>query len=392
MPHGFEPLRVLLHETAAKTTLEADLTSAYTGLTFSTALHGGFRTCTVEVPMKLAMAWQFLRRENLPGYHFHHLSILEDRRIVWEGRLIDITLTITNEFHGVSLSAHGYYASLQDQLYDPADAGNTNWASGSHVVSDIIKEMLTNKCPDINSDQSGIATTSRDIGGIDLTNRAYPMTNLIDKLAPLSDSDGSVYHFAIWEDRKPYWTAKAVNQIDVFVYLEDIDSLTLNQTGRFIRNNILPVVGGTEGTAAGDADSQVIYPIRDLALTLPTGLPTNGATDARDAALNDRKLPRQSASFSISGFVRTTVAASSGAGAGALVEVPKWRVRAGQVLRIQDLVPASAASPVLDDLRTFFIRETSYDAVQDVLTVQPDRPAETLGRILNRGITVESDK
>lgn len=392
MPHGFEPLRVLIHETSAKTTLEADLTGAYTALTFTTTLHGGFSTCNLRVPMRLGEAWQYLRRQNLPGFHFHHLSVLEGARIVWEGRLIDVELSIDSNFHGVNLVAFGYYSSLRDQLYDPADAGNTDWTSGSHVVSDIIKEMLTNECPDINTDQGGITTTTRDVAGINLTDRAYPMDNIVDKLAPLSDSDGSVYHFAVWEDRKAYWTARAVSQVDAFVYLQDIATLKLNQTGQFIRNNILPVVGGTEGTAAGDTEAQLLYPVRDLTLTLPTGLPSNGASDARDAALNDRKFPRQSTSFSINGTIYSSVASSSGASGGALIEIPKWRVRAGQVIRIQDLVPASAAAPALDDVRTFFLRETTYDAVQDTLQVQPDRPAETLSRILARTITVESDK
>ena len=50
-----------------------------------------------------------------------------------------------------------------------------------------------------------------------------------------------------------------------------------------------------------------------------------------------------------------------------------WRVRAGEVIRIQDLVPNSAATPALDDVRTFYIMQTEYDATSNQLTIQPDR-------------------
>jgi hypothetical protein len=74
--------------------------------------------------------------------------------------------------------------------------------------------------------------------------------------------------------------------------------------------------------------------------------------------------------------------ALAGDSGGRLQEVPLWRVRAGEVIRIQDLVPNSAATPALDDVRTFYIMETDYDADKNVLKIQPDRRRRSLARTL----------
>jgi hypothetical protein len=73
---------------------------------------------------------------------------------------------------------------------------------------------------------------------------------------------------------------------------------------------------------------------------------------------------------------------------GRLEEIPKWHVRAGEVIRIQDLV-AGTATVSLDDVRTFYIMETQYDADTDMLTIQPDRRSRRLTDLIPRAVTVE---
>ena len=65
---------------------------------------------------------------------------------------------------------------------------------------------------------------------------------------------------------------------------------------------------------------------------------------------------------------------------------PLWRVRAGDVIRIDDLVPASADldAVTLDGLRTFHIVETEYDHLSNTLRLQPDLSQRTLARVLQR--------
>ena len=279
----------------------------------------------------------------------------------------------------------GYWSSLRDQKYSSTDSGMTDWSTGGpHTTDDIIKEMLTQKCPDVDSDQSNIDAGTNDMAGIDLSTRAYPQDRIVESLAPLSDSNNGTWYFYIYEDRIPYWEVRSLSQVDAFVYLEECDNLFLTQQAMHLRNKIRPLVGTTEGTVANDTESQSVYPIREFDFSLPDGTPTAAANDARDAAIDERKKPRQDTSFAVKGRLYSAQAGSMGSKAGARVEWAKYRLRAGHVIRINDLVPESAADAALDDRRTFFILETSYDAVRDAIRIQPDRPLGHLGIILTR--------
>lgn len=386
-------LEVRIYNDYNKATLLDVLTDKVEGLQFSTALHGGFKDCRLSIPLDLAQSWLYLHRENVQGRHFAHLEINEGSRTVWEGRIMEVELRVERGFRGLSIKAMGYWNSCRDRYYDAGDTGNTDWTTGGpHTIDDIIKELLTKECPDINSNQSNIAASTSDVEGLVLTDRDYPQNIIIDSLAPLVDDGDAPWYFAIWEDRIPYWAERAITSpIDWQVWLRDLSSLRLAQSAIHLRNAVLPVVGTTEGTAASDTDSQTLYPVRDVILNLPTGIPTASANQARDSALTERKLPRQSTAFAIDGRVYDSQGGALAA-AGAIAEAPLWRVRAGDTIRIQDLVPFSASSPTLDDVRTFYILETRYNASRNSLQVQPDRPTNDLGSIMARLNLIERNK
>ena len=390
MPAPWQSLRVLIYPNATKAVDPIDLSGPYSTLQFSTGLHGGFKLLRLTVPMPLGEIWEYLNR-HLPGRHFFHIEIVEAHTIVWEGRILDIGFQMSGNRFLLDLTAAGYVNSLRDQYYDAADASNTDWTSGSHSADDVIKELLTKECPDISSDQSNIAATTHDIGGLVLTDRAYPLDIITSKIAPLSDTSNQVWHFAVWENQTAYWSPRSLDQVDVIVTLASLSQLRLTQSAMHLRNAVQPVVGATEGTADDDDDSLVLYPRRELLLKLPTGVSATVANAARDTAIAERKQPRQSTSFTINGPVYSTEAAPGLPVDGAIAEIPKWRVRAGKVIRIQDLVPQGAATTAFDDLRTFHIVETNYDAVSDTLRIQPDRPANTLSAILARLNLLERD-
>ena len=114
-------------------------------------------------------------------------------------------------------------------------------------------------------------------------------------------------------------------------------------------------------------------------MSLKTGTNANTQGDAATTAAEERGFPRQQQSFRVTGRIYNVVAGDAGS---RLEEIPLWRVRAGDVIRIQDLVPATAASPTLDDVRTFYIMETEYEAGTNTLTVQPDRRRRSLPAII----------
>jgi hypothetical protein len=127
-------------------------------------------------------------------------------------------------------------------------------------------------------------------------------------------------------------------------------------------------------------------PVRELAVTIQKGVPTAAVNEERDRALAEKKDPEQSQRFILTGRVWSTK------DEGAFIGLPLWRVRAGEVIRINDLVPYSVASATFDSLRTFFILETSYNAITNQLMIIPDRPSTKLTALMTRTIQVELDR
>ena len=323
-------LQVRLYNNNLSTpTLIEDLTDKVEGLNFSTALNGGFRTCSFILATDLGYAWNYLSREGKRGYHFNRITVHEEQRLVWEGRIVDIELNIMAARHNLKIVAHGYWGSMKDQFY--SDDAGTDWTSGSgHQMHDIIKEVLDDECPDINSDQTNIEDSSRDLVGIDFSAKEYPQ-DIVNKLTDLSDDDGSVWFFAIWDDRKPYFFKRSITKVDYYVWLEDVSDLKLQQSATQLRNVVLPFVGTTEGTTQTDATSLALYPRRESKLSVNTGANANTQADAAGTAAVEKSLPRQQQNFSINGRIYSAVAGDAGA---RMEEVPLWRVRSGDVIRI----------------------------------------------------------
>jgi hypothetical protein len=382
-----QSLRVLVWDDYDKGFLLDDFTDSFTGLTFSTQLHGGFGRCQITVPMELDRIWLYLERENLAGRHFAHVEVLEETTIIWEGRIMVVGLDPSGANLALRLEVAGYWNATRDQLYDPADAGNTDWTSGSnHFADEIIKEMLDDECPDISTDQTNIDAPALELAGIDLTSRDYPQ-NIIASKIPMTSDGTDQWHFAIWQNRTPYFKQRVATTLHWTTYTSELGpGSSLEQDAYQLRNSILPVKDGAEGTAATDADRRSTVPIRELAVTIQKGVPTAAMNEERDRALAEKRTPQQSQRFIITGRVWSTKAE------GASIGSPLWRVRAGEVIRISDLVPATVATPEFDALRTFFINETQYDAITNRLTVVPDRPPADLTRLVTRSIQAEPDR
>ena len=358
-------------------TLIEELTERVGALKFSTALNGGFKICTFTLSSTIGRAWLWLSREGKRGYHYNRIAIHEDQTLIWEGRIMEVELLVQSGEQSIRVTAMGYWSACRDQFYTAT--GNTDWSSGSHTIDDIIKEMLTEECPDINADQSNITATTRDVAGLDLTVKQYPQTR-INELTNLSDSDGSIWFFAIWDSRIPYLTARAVTAVDWYVWLADLGNLSLKQSALELRNAVLPYISTTEGATQTNAASLLLYPRREEKLSLPTGANANTQADAASGHASEQALPRQIQSFDIAGRIYRT----TGETGGRLEESEKWRVRAGDVIRIQDLVPTTAASPSLDDVRTFYAMETEYNAQNDMLRIQPDRRSRRLSTVVSK--------
>ena len=390
MPQTHQPLKVRIFDGYAKNDLMLDLTQYYTRGKFSTSAVG-FHDCDIVAPMPREKIWLALRRQNLPGYHYFHLLISEDRRTVWEGRIADAGIQWDPGKQALVLKAQGYAGSLDDQYYTAV----TDWtAGGPHLTSTIIKEILDTDCPDINSNQDNMDATTVDQVGIDLSGKARPQDIILDDLLPKADSDHIPWYFGIWDDRRPWLKKRVTDNVDWFAKLAHIPTGRLMQQGLHLRNAITPVKDGTAGTERSDTDSQAQYPVRELRVVVTKGSSSAGEDDQARTALAERKSPRQDQTLTISGNMLSSRAATHTTAAdGAAVPRPLWWVRAWQVLQIEGLVPPSVATaPVLDDLQTFCILRTEYDMIRDTQVIVPDRPLGTLGALVARRILMEGDK
>lgn len=114
-----------------------------------------------------------------------------------------------------------------------------------------------------------------------------------------------------------------------------------------------------------------IYDQRDIILPIGEGL----AGFARAAArmfLKDSKVPKQSSQITVSGYVTNSMGCKEGS----------WRVRAGDLMLIPDLVPLGSFSNignlvdpgVLDKIKTFVIKETDFNDATKELMIVPDAP------------------
>ena len=183
-------LELRVYKTYAKAAgeLVAVLTDQVSACVASTAVHGGFRQLRFRLSLSLAEAWSWLNHEGGPGRHFYHAELSHGRKLAWEDRIMDVTLALEGgSFLGVDVVCYGYWSSLRDQVYNDnsIDSGSTDWTvGGPHTADEIVKEMLTDKCPDISSDQSNISANSQDLLGITFRDDDYPMDIIVDTLAP----------------------------------------------------------------------------------------------------------------------------------------------------------------------------------------------------------------
>ncbi|MCH7553631.1 MAG: hypothetical protein IIC82_06515 [Chloroflexi bacterium] len=378
MPNRPE-LSILLFDGPTSSTVLEDLTSWVGGLRFSTSLHGGFRNCDLTLGLDLGRAWTSW----LTDRFLFRLAIYEGVRLVWEGRKEDVTLTE----RGIKVRFNGYWANLGD--FPHLDyAGNpptrVTYNSSEHA-DDVFKDVLA-KLPatQIDADVSNIARP--DLVVADATD---PLTfaknetgqEVAMTVAGWSDSSSEPWHAAIWDDRKPYLQKRDLTAVTWHTLLAQLKEgwqfhLSFGAYHSDLYADYLSGGNSVLTSLAFDQLSRDIYGRRAKALRISREVPVAAAENARDAALTDLKRPRQFGAFALQGVVLDADRAPT----------PLWRVRAGDVIRIDDLVPASADldAVTLDGLRTFHIVETDYDHRSNTLRLQPDLSQRTLARVLQR--------
>ncbi|KKK99612.1 hypothetical protein LCGC14_2631000, partial [marine sediment metagenome] len=341
--------------------LVENLTEKVQNLNFSTRLPGGFNLCKFRLKADLPEAWDWLTRRM-----FYRIVITDNQRTLWEGRLEDLGL----EAGHADVVAYGYYANLRDVPFRTTK--NQIWTT-------TVKDFLTAVCLQINSDQSNIDDTNitvdlaADSSYLDI----YPQI-LLNKLLPFGDSSNNQWDFAIWEDRIPYLNARSITSVDWLTSLKDLSRFRLTHRGGDIWNSAYAVydAAGIQRTAdADDSDSQTKFNLTRQFVIPDLGTVAAGAAQAsRDVWLEEHKDVRPRLENIVLG---NQVSDSNG------TPFPSFWIRAGEVVRIRDLVPASGDLDAVtrDSQRTYFIKETIYDVDKGTLRIVPDTQITRLGAL-----------
>ena len=371
-------LQIVVYDGYARTNRLDDLTDRLTAGKLLTGAHGGFtRAKGLRIPMSLDEISLYMERGNLPGRHFAHLEVTEGTRVVWEGRIMRPAFGPDGAGgFELRLEAAGYWNSLKDQGY-------TATVVSPDSQKDLIEDMITAKGPNISTDFDAIEDPGLDIGGLVLTRR-YPQDVIVEDIA--NTSDGTDQWFAyVYADRgsdnlpKLIYKARTASPVHWTTKIEELaPDWEIAQDGYLVRTQVTPIDNGVAGTTQTDANRRSTTPIRDFYLTVGTGLNATAEAAEADRAIVEKKDPHQSQAFTIVGNVWDT----------SVTEKRDRRrlywVRAGEVIRFENLFPLSAVNPALDSLRTFFIRNTEYDLIADTLRVSPDRASTSVTQALPR--------
>lgn len=246
------------------------------------------------------------------------------------------------------------------------------------VTTDAIVRALIGYVNGVNPTQLSASTAAVLGPGVTLTDELYDdalPADIITKLAGLGDNQTPprVWEAGVWEERRLHFRPRGSQARAWYV---DVTSLQVDRSLDNVANAVYAVyqrpTGGAQRTAvASDAQSIARWALtRRTALAVQTTDATLAAVQ-RDAHLADRRggLPRAEIVFD----------ALYDAGGG---RWPLWAARSGDTITIRNLAPTLSAE--IDRLRTFRVSRTEYNAVTNVLTVNPEAPLPRLDVLLAR--------
>lgn len=288
-------------------------------------------------------------------------------------RLIIASGSLTNS-ESVIVEAINPGVSFTADLALNHTAGQTIQA---HVIyaDEIVKDQAS-AVATLNSAQLSSSTALIQSPGIDLTDRLYEdaaIGDIISSLAALGDTSGALWESGVYEGRMLFFRPKGTVSRAWFV---DATDLNVARSLEQLANSIYPVYADINdhtlrGAAQADSTSIARYGVtRRQALQTQTTIAVT-ATSFAATALADHKDPQPRASVRFDGVFDALGS-----------RYPLWLVRTGDTITVRNLPPNLSAT--IDRIRTFRISHTSYDALTDTLTIEPETPPPTLEVMLAR--------
>jgi len=361
---------------------EADLTPKISrGPNFYCALHGGLQTIEFDIGQNWIDSYRFAY-ENI-GKRIVVVDNTLD--VIGEGLICDPSITA----EGSGVIALGPWWLCFHQAYNDT----STWVS-SGTTSAQIKDMLTDDCPNVSTNQGNVDETSTDNYPWQPADNAYP-GDLIPRLASMSDSSNNEWYF--WLESMPldgtnpqkpiaYFKAQDLTTLDFWASMRDLapHGWSIRPSLRDLANDVRVLYTDSANTqhqtaSATDGQSQTDYWLREV-WNLPIGQSTaTVAAQYRDLYKGQFKTYQQVAEFTFNAWIYDPVGARQ----------PLWKVVKGFPcnIRINDLVPQESqfsSTNILDERRTFHTLALRYSYDTNELSITPDTEEHTYAAVIRR--------
>lgn len=350
-------------------------------LIHSTRLPGGFWTLSMDVPMNVNRYWDW--RNNRKLFRIQLEEAL--RHVVWEGRLEVVELL---DLGRVRLTARGYWSNFKDSYFTGITANAADYTKDYIETLDVaVGDMLDNGFH-ADTRQLSTAKDKMETPGVTIDQTYDDSLSLWEVLTDSSrglltwpDSSDRKVDLAVWEDQEVYITARNPAVINWRVSLKGrragVSNFPVRVDFQKVANTVVAQYDGATLTPEESDSDSVAETIRKEFVVPDIG--TAGAAPAqerRGQELEARKDYQQESDA----ITVTRLFDNNGK------EFPLCRVRAGDVLMVEDFAPKSSSigTPDLDALRTFVVEESICDHDLGTLRLRLDREGTDLADILAR--------
>lgn len=354
-----------------------DLSSKLEDVTMFAQQDGGLRSLEAAVAIRPERTYEFLQ-----NYIGRRLVILDQRLdVVAEGTIMVLYATE----RGMRLSCLGpYWDACFRQVYNDT----SSWVE-SCTTSEVIKDILTDECPAVSTDQSGIDETNTDPAPWQTAENAYP-GELISRLAGMSDSSSREWYFWLKsapmlfcepQPPIPFFKPHVVSLIDFWV-----DRVQCPEGGLELSPSVMELVtdarvmyrdaAGTQLLTASAVDSESeehFWKQEVWDVTIAT-VPQTVAEQYRDLYLARYKDPQQSSSFRVTGWIRDSRS----------IRFPLWELikKFPCTVGIRDLDATLPKIGSVDHKTTFAVAAARYNYARNELAITPDLEEKTMENLI----------
>jgi len=352
----------------ASPTFQCNLENSIQNLIFGTKLHGGFSQCSFSLNLNRLMNYKYAYLQ--PGYR---IVVSDCGSTLWEGRIGDPMFDAAGN---PGFTAYGYYSSLDDRAY---------YTSYNAAFDTVLKAMLTNACPLINSDQTqinpGALTMSTVVSTAGTNYLDQSVKTLAEYLVQQSNTTFQKWYMAVWENRRMYLFTRVTTTVKWQVRLKDFKTAKWLLQLQNLWNDVYAIYTSS-GTLTRTSEYTNAYSIAQYGLTRKYAIANLGTVSAASVAQNTAQ--SWLAYYQTIWPSATNIDLFDSVYDANGVAWPSWYVRAGDTIQIVDLIPTtgSLGTVAANALNTFYIAETKYDFAQQMNTLSFETKSLDLDAVL----------